>query len=267
MLGAEHSLEAERAVDRVSADPTMSVSNSYEEFVPPGVQSIWDTARPLGFGLSGIRGNNAHTYGLHLSAARLQGTGHGSDPTLAPPAGTRYTKAAAAIDLGTGPAGDGPLWAGEWLEDVRRRCQVGEIGFIWELIGDPDLIPGPVSDAHVHLYACAPSWEWVPYTGQGHVAWCHVGIRRDRLADTSLGVRLFAGWNAEGKEEATVADVDKTVRAMKFTVPGHTYDRLDEILPAFGKLIDTMSGPAWRQRLIADVRAAVIAELKSNTAG
>lgn len=239
----------------------MTESVRFGEVVPPALQSIWTAAQRLGFGLVGIKGNNAHTFGAHLSQARLQGTGHADDYTLAPPPGKTNHTAAAAIDLGTGPIGAGPSWAGEWLEDVRRRCASGEIGFIGELIGDPDLIPGPASDPHVHLYSTAPDWAWVPYEGTGHVAWCHLWIRRDRLSDTGLGARLFQGWGINGREEDPVAssEVEKTVRAMTFTIPGHTYNHLDQILPALSGLVDRLTGPEFRAQLVAEV----IAELKS----
>lgn len=239
----------------------------YAEFVPPGLQSIWDAAKPLGFGLSGMLADDDHTYGGHLSAARLKGTKRPDDYTLTPPPGTQYERACAAIDLGTGPVGNGPEWSGEWLESVRRRCQSGEIGFVGEIIGDPDLIPGPAMDAHVHMYASAKTaWTWVPYQGSGHVAWCHLWILRNRLGDASLGTRLFDGWGKEGEDEdMDSAEVERIVRAMDFRIPNHTYTKLDRILPALSSLADRNAGEG-RKALIREVRDAVIAELRNGNA-
>lgn len=238
----------------------------YGEFSPPAIESIWAAAKPLGFGLSGKMADDLHTYGAHLSTARLLGTNHVKDYTLNPPAGKQYERACAAIDLGTGPVGVGPEWAGEWLDDVRRRCQSGEIGFIGEIIGDPDLVPGPRMDAHVHMYTSArDGWSWVPYTGEGHVAWCHLWILRNRLGDASLGTRLFDGWGPNGREDDVNKDqVEAIVRAMDFRIPDHTYTKLGQILPALSSLADRLAG-ANRTALIKDVRDAVIAELKSGT--
>lgn len=246
---------------------SMRASRSYEEYVPPGLLSVWHAARPLGFGLSGLLGDDEHRYGAHLSQARLVGTGHPQDYTLIPPPAAAHYRAGAAIDLGTGPVGEGPSWAGEWLEDVRARCATGEIGFIGEIIGDPDLILGAGSDTHVPLYATAPSWAWAPYRGTGHVAWCHLWIRRDRLGDVSLGSRLFAGWSATGRtttgRSLTMLDIEKIVRGMTWTIPGHTYTRLADILSALSKVVDTLASREYHQRLIEDTKEAVLADLRN----
>lgn len=240
----------------------------YEEFVPPGLLSIWDAAKPLGFGLSGFLGNDAHTYGAHLSEARLQATGRPGDYTLRPAPAANNHRAGAGIDLGTGPVGSGPVWSGEWLDWVRRQCQSGAITFVGELIGDPDLIPGPRTDAHTHMYATAPDWSWVPYTGTGHVAWCHLWIRRDRLGDTSLGARLFDGWGKDGRteeeDEMSTSDVNAIIHAATFSIPGHTYRTLDEILPAAFRVIDTLGSQHWQDALVDRVAEAVITKLRAS---
>lgn len=243
---------------------TSILAARYGEFVPPGVQSIWDTAKPLGFGLSGMKADDDHSFGGHLSATRLLDTGQKNDYTLKPPPGKQYERACAAIDLGTGPVGNGPAWSGEWLESVRARCQSGEFGFLGEIIGDPDLIPGPSMDAHVHMYASAKTaWTWVPYTGTGHVAWCHLWILRSRLGDASLGARLFEGWTKEGaKDDMDKAEVERIVRGMEFRIPNHTYTKLDVILPAVSGLADRMAGDN-RKAFVKEVRDAVIAELRN----
>lgn len=247
---------------------SMTQATEYAEFVPPALLSIWAQAAPLGFGLSGFLGDDDHHYGAHLSQARLQGTGRPTDYTLTPAPSIKNHRAGAAIDLGTGPVGNGPSWAGEWLEWVRAQCQSGAIDFLGEIIGDPDLILGPGTDEHVHLYATGPDWQWVPYTGTGHVAWCHLWVRRDRLNDTTLGIRIFSEWTKSGhiitEEGVPVADIQTIVRNMRFKVPGHTYTTLDQILPAFAKVIDTIGSPDWQDDLVDRVAEAVIAKLKSS---
>lgn len=246
---------------------TMAQARRYAEFAPPALLAIEHAAVPLGFALVGMVGNDAHTYGAHLSQVRLQATGHGGDYTLTPAPGAANARGAAAIDLGTGPVGDGPAWAGEWLEWVRGRCQSGEFGFIGEIIGDPDLVPGADTDAHTALYATGPGWQWVPYQGQGHVAWCHLWIKRDRLSDTGLGRRLFEGWGPEGYTPATgesVSDIEQTVRGMSFPIPGHTYLRLGDILPAQQRVLDTLCSPEYRHQLVTEIAAEVIAHLRSS---
>lgn len=253
----------------------------YAEFVPPGLHSIADAAAMRGVPLVGILGNDDHTYGAHLSEVRLKATGRGNDYTLLPPPGTTYSRAGAGIDLGMGPE-----WMGEWLESVRLRCQTGEIGFVGELIGDPDLVPGPGMDAHVHLYASAAAgWTWVPYTGTGHVEWCHLWIRRDRLGDAGLGARLFDGWTNSGRvigmsdadvaaavtkgtatQAALKAMVEKQVRGMTFAIPGYEKEVLGTLLGRTRGHTDKdhVLNPAdvLTPEVTAKLVAAVIAELK-----
>lgn len=248
----------------------------FAEFVPPALLSIQREATARGMGYSGSLGNDTHTFGAHLSLNRLVATGKQNDYTLHPPPLPGFERAAAAIDLGAGPA-----WAGEWLEEVRARCKSGKITFLGELIGDPDLVPGLGRDARIARYAAPPSWDWVPYSGTGHVAWCHLWVRRNRLADGSIGAALFQGWGTTGRIGASLSDADiaaqllttgsRTRRAvesivenMQFPIPNHTYRTLGTILPALSALADRMAG-ANREAFKKEVVAAVLEELRKST--
>lgn len=235
----------------------------YAEFSPAGIESIAAEALRLGFTIVGKKADDAHTYGAHLSKARLLGTGHTRDYTLTPPPSTRNDRACAAIDLGMGPE-----WSGEWLDDLRVRCRTGAIGFIGELIGDPDLILGPGTDVKEALYASAGTeWIWTRYMGTGHVAWCHIWVKRDRLADVGLGPRVFEGWGTAGRDDVVNrAQVEAIVRDMDFPIKNHTYKKLDQILNALSGLADRVAGEG-RKQLIKETRDAVLAELKSTSPG
>jgi hypothetical protein len=179
----------------------MSEYRRYNEHPAAALVSVLEHLERVGASLSGIGGNDAHRFGYHLSAVRLNANGLGGDSSLRgagnnPPADLH---AACAIDIGRS------AWRhhGEWLEDVRRRCAAGQLPQVAELIGDPDLLPGPAIDGVKAMYA-APStgWRWVPYTGQGHTAWCHVSIYRRYANDDTFGDDLFAGWGPNGRQES-----------------------------------------------------------------
>lgn len=177
----------------------MTMVERYNERPAIALSSVLPHLRRIGAGLSGILGNDSHRYGFHLSPARLRGTGHGDDYSLRGPKNTPILddRAGCAIDIGMGwPA------AGEWLEDTRERCAAGELPQVFELIGDPDLLPGPAKDIKNACYAAAStSWRWVEYEGQGHVTWCHVGIGRKYANDVTFGDQLLGGWTATGRIE------------------------------------------------------------------
>ena len=232
----------------------------YSEFVPPALLSIVTEAKRCGLPLVGAKGNDAHTFGAHLSLARLVGTGRKTDYTLNPPPSSRNERAVAAIDLGASPR-----FTGEFLEDLRARCATGAIGFLGEIIGAPTL-RGPNRETHA-LYASAKNgWKWEPYQGEGHVTWFHLWILRDRLSDAGIGKRVFEGWGPEGKDDVVNrAQVEAIVRDMDFPIVNHTYTKLDKILNALSGLADRNAG-AGRKQLINEVRDAVLLELRSNSA-
>lgn len=183
----------------------MSMIELYNEHAAAALTSVLPEMKRVGAGLSGILGNDGHTYGWHLSARRLRGTGKTSDKSLF---GNNVPivddRAGCAIDIGM-------AWqaSGEWLEDVRQRVKAGQLPEVSELIGDPDKIPGAPRDIKDACYA-APStkWEWVNYSGQGHVTWCHVGIWRKHANDTRFGKKLLGGWSATGRIEEDDMDMN-----------------------------------------------------------
>ena len=73
-----------------------------------------------------------------------------------------------------------------------------------------------------------------PREGEGHIAWCHLWVFRDRLSDAGIGARLFEGWGPNGREGEIVnkEQVEKIVRDMDFPIVNHTYTKLDKILNA-----------------------------------
>lgn len=256
----------------------MSMVARFREFVPTGVSSIAAAAKACGLPVAGALADDDHHFGGHLSETRLKATGRGTDPTLIPPPAPGYERACAAIDIATPHTP--PAWAGEWLEDVRRRAKAGRLSFLFELIGDPDLIPGLRADDHIAMYA-APStqWEWVPFTGTGHVAWCHLTLRRDRLSDPTLGEQIFDGWTAAGRKGPQMSDieigaailtagshartaVESVIRNAIFPIPNHTYKTLPEILPALSALADRMAG-AGRAAFKKEIKDEILAELRN----
>ena len=234
----------------------------YSEFNPPALLSIMAELKLRGLTLVGTKGNDAHVRGAHLSKARLLGTGRTKDYTLYPPPSVRNDRAVAGIDIGlTQP------WAGEWVEDLRVRCASGAIGFLGEIIGDPDLDSGPAVDKREARYASAKTgWQWETYTGQGHVNWVHLWVYRDRLSDAGIGRRVFEGWGPDGRDDVVnKAQVEAIVREMDFPIRNHTYTKLDKILNALSSLADRNAG-AGREALIREIRDAVLAELRSSGA-
>jgi hypothetical protein len=231
----------------------------YGEFTPPALESIARAAKARGLSVKGTKGDDAHTYGAHLSLDRLHGTGRRNDYTAKPPPSARYRAAVAGIDIGL----DQP-WAGEWVEDVRARCRTGAIGFLGEIIGDPDLIHGPRVDTKDSLRACAPEWTWQRYDGDGHITWAHFWVLRDRLADAGLGARLFEGWGLEGRnDDMTPKEVEAIVRNMDWKLTNHTYTKLATILDETSKVADRNAGEG-RKQLIREVRDAVLLELRAS---
>lgn len=173
----------------------MSLSSYYAEYPSLAVASVRDRASELGIGINGIVGNDDHRYGYHLSPARLRGTGHSNDYSLQGALNHVVAdRAACAVDVLMN-------WtaSGEWLESVRRRCASGTTPQIAELIGDPDFKPGAGKDTFRAMYADHRNgWRWVEYTGEGHVAWCHLAVFRSFANSATLGDSVFRGWSRNG---------------------------------------------------------------------
>lgn len=117
---------------------------------------------------SGCVGNDAHTYGYHLCPSRIRAMGQwGSDYSTTMtrdrlPAGDWSQ----AFDLGMG-------WKDSriWLAWLIGRVRAGAYPDLCEIIGS--------LDGKVALYWRAPGWVTERYTGDGHVAWSHLGFWRD----------------------------------------------------------------------------------------
>jgi hypothetical protein len=178
----------------------VTLAERYGERPAAALAGCLPIMRQLGAPLSGIIGNDAHTYGWHLSPARLRGTGQADDYSLrAPGDHVVDDRAASAIDIGMSWA-DGEATSRPGLERVRAARAAGRLPQVSELIGSPD--------GRRALYAApSTSWRWEPYTGSGHIGWCHVGIYRKHANDTTFGPALFAVWT--GQEEAEMATLDE----------------------------------------------------------
>jgi hypothetical protein len=174
---------------RESVVPTQS--QRYGEHPAAALSSVVPHLKRVGASLSGIVANDAHTYGYHLSAARLRGTGKAQDYSMTGPANAPAADqhAACAIDIGM-------AWPASrtWLEWVRAERAAGRLPQITELIGS--------TDGRAARYAAASTgWKWSRYTGDGHVAWCHVAIGRRYANQDDFGDALLGRWTATGLTE------------------------------------------------------------------
>lgn len=117
---------------------------------------------------SGCVGNDDHTYGYHLCPSRIRAMDQwGKDYS------TTFTRDklpagdwSMAFDLGMG-------WKDSrvWLAWLVGRVRAGAYPDVCEIIGS--------LDGKVALYWRAPGWVTERYTGDGHVAWSHLGFWRD----------------------------------------------------------------------------------------
>ena len=178
---------------------TTSLYQRYAEHPAVALSSVLPHLTRVGASLSGIGGNDLHTFGYHLSQVRLRATGMATDYSLQGDANTPVVDAhaACAIDIGM----DWPA-ARAWLEWVRAERAAGRLGHVAELIGS--------TDGRTARYAAATSgWLWERYEGTGHVDWCHVAVGRRWANDDGFGDALLAGWSATGREDEDMAQVSQ----------------------------------------------------------
>lgn len=220
--------------------PMPTMSQRYNEHPAKALTSVVPHLDRVGASLSGIVANDAHRYGYHLSAVRLGATGKRTDYSLKGQANIPVAddRAACAIDIGM----DWPA-SRAWLEWVRTQRRAGRLMQITELIGSVD--------GRKAMYA-APStdWVWDHYDGDGHVAWCHVGIGRRHANDTSFGEQLLAGWTADGREDD---DVNKAQDERLINVErmfGALRDRKDTV-----DLVDNGKKVTLQMGLVKDLKA------------
>jgi len=205
-----------------------TLSQRYGEHPAAALSSVVPHLKRIGATLSGIVANDAHTYGYHLSAARLRGTGKAQDYSMTGPANAPAADqhAACAIDVGMAwPA------SRSWLEWVRTERAAGRLPQITELIGS--------TDGKTARYAAASTaWKWNRYTGGGHVAWCHVAIGRRWANDDDFGDALLGRWDANGQREDDMGP-ETTFTMPKLDGTGTEVVPLKTILPRLlGKLLE-----------------------------
>lgn len=132
---------------------------------------------------SGCVGNDDHTYGYHLCPSRIRSLGRwGSDYSTQllrdrSPAGDHSV----AFDLAMS-------WSRsrEWLAWFVTQARAGKYPDVCEIIGS--------LDGETALYWRGPAFVTERYTGDGHVAWSHIGFWRDAsLRDQSPILRNWVG--------------------------------------------------------------------------
>lgn len=142
----------------------------------------------VGSGNNGIIGNDAHSYGYHLSRNRLLGTGHRGDYSITGPhdvGGPNDTACALDLFMHGWPA------SRAWVSWARAERAAGRLPEIAELIGSPD--------GKRALYAAdTTGWRWTVYQGEGHISWTHVAIYRQSANNASFATRAFGRWTRNG---------------------------------------------------------------------
>lgn len=129
----------------------------------------------------GICGDLNHHYGYHINSGRLPSSDYSMQGPLNRPVGDHCC----ALDIGMGwPA------ARSWIRWLIQMVREDRIQGVAEVIGSLD-------GRTARYWSDADGWgdSGVPYNGEGHVTWTHVGIYRS-TAFVDHG--LLAGWTPTG---------------------------------------------------------------------
>lgn len=129
--------------------------------------------------LLGICGDANHTWGYHVARPAA------GDYSLSGAANRPAGDYCCAIDVGMGwPA------SRDWLRWLIREIREDRIQGVAEVIGSYDV-------RNVRYWSDASGWheDGVPYQGDGHDSWTHIGIYRSTALTDH---RLLAGWTPHG---------------------------------------------------------------------
>ena len=173
----------------------------YTEHASVAIKGLLVEMARVGAGDDGNVGNAAHTYGWHLSANRLAGTGKSNDYSMVGSMNVPIADHAAAC------AQDVIMnWPGcrVWVAWLFREFAADRLAHCVELIGS--------IDGATAMYAGPSSGNrMVRYTGIGHVDWAHVAHGRRFCNITTWGKELLGKFDRHGLAVAGESGADMSM--------------------------------------------------------